>query len=400
MLTELKLKRFKAPAGKRVELLDQNGLGIRIGRKWTWFYKYTFDGRRLRLTLGIYPGMSLSEARREAAEARLKVEKGIDPGAERKAEKAAHKAAPTFAEALEEFWQIELKEKKSGKDTKRLIEKDTLDPWGKRKVASIKRRDIVVLLDKVRERAPVTANRLHGSLTRLFNFCAERGIIEDSPATRIRKTKEKGRKRVLTDEELKVVWPALAPADKRIDAYPTTKLSLKMIVLTGQRPGEVTNMRWDELEPGGIWNNPAGKRGEDEPVKVPLTSLALEVIEQARAYADGGPWVFPSSYKKGAPITRASLNRAINRHWKELELEDPFTPHDLRRTLRTRLAELGVDDIVAERVLGHKLQGIMAIYNRHDYTTEKRQALEKWETKLRQIVGLDKPEGAKVIRLR
>lgn len=398
-LTDLKIQRHK-PKGGREILWDRDGLGILIGkRKKTWIFQYSFDGKRPMMKLGEYPAMSFESAHKAAAEAREKVGKGIDPAAEKKAEKAQHKAAPTFAEALEEFWQVELSAKKSGKDTKRLIEKDTLEPWGKRKVAGIKRRDIVVLLDEVRERGPVIANRLHGSLTRFFNFCAERGIIEDSPATRIKKTKEKGRKRVLTDGEIKALWPALAPENKAIDAYPTTKLALKIVLLTGQRPGEVAAMRWDELEPGGIWNNPAGKRGDDEPVQVPLTSLALEAIEAARAYTDGGPYVFPSSYKKGRPVTRASLGRAITRHWKELELDEVFTPHDLRRTLRTRLAELGVDDIVAEKVLGHQLQGMLRIYNRHDYSVEKRQALEKWEAKLRQIVKLDKPEGAQIIRL-
>ncbi len=393
MLTDLKLKRYKGTPGKREILWDRNGLGLLIGvRKRTWVFQYSFDGKRPMITLGEYPYMSLEAARMEAAEARLKVKEGIDPGAELKADKEARKAAPTFAEALEEFWEVELSKKKSGKDTKRLIEKDTLEPWGRRKVAGIKRRDIVVLLDEVRKRAPVTANRLHGSLTRLFNFCAERGIIEDSPATRIRKTKEKGRKRVLTDAEIKAVWPALSPDNKAIDAYPTTKLALKVILLTGQRPGEVTNMKWDELEPGGLWHNPSTKRGEEEPHPVPLPPLAIEAIEEARAYTDGGPYVFASSYRKGNPITRASLNRALNRHWKELELEDPFTPHDLRRTLRTRLAGLGVDDIVAERVLGHKLQGVLGVYNRHDYIREKRAALEAWEKKLKVIVGLDEAQ--------
>ena len=77
----------------------------------------------------------------------------------------------------------------------------------------------------------------------------------------------------------------------------------------------------------------------------------------------------------------------------------PFAPHDLRRTLRTRLAEIGIDDVVAERVLGHKLQGIMAVYNRHSYDTEKRQALEQWAKKLRQILGIKAPEIGKIIKM-
>jgi integrase len=84
----------------------------------------------------------------------------------------------------------------------------------------------------------------------------------------------------------------------------------------------------------------------------------------------------------------------------EIGFKEKFTPHDLRRTLRTRLAEIGIDDMVAERVLGHKLQGIMAVYNRHSYDTEKRQALDKWAKKLRQIVGIEEPEQGKIVEMR
>ncbi len=98
-------------------------------------------------------------------------------------------------------------------------------------------------------------------------------------------------------------------------------------------------------------------------------------------------------------MTAHALSRAIARHWQELGFGTKWTPHDLRRTLRTRLAEIGIDDVVAERVLGHKLQGIMAVYNRHGYDTEKRQSLEHWAKKLRQIVGLEEQDQGKIFHL-
>jgi integrase len=398
-ITDLILKKYNPKSGRKI-IWDKDGLGILIGkRKKTWLYRYTFESKRKLITLGAYPVMSLEDAQKDAAEARLKVKQGTDPGSEKKAERANRKAAPTVEEVLEEFWDVELSTRKAGKATKRLLTKDIIPAWGSRKIADIKRRDIVLLLDGIRDRAPIVANRVHGALSRMFNFAAERGIIDDSPATRIRKTKETGRSRVLTDEELKLLWAALDLENKDLDIYHVTKLALKTVLLTGQRPGEVTGMKWDEIE-DGVWNNPSGKTGDEEPVQVPLPPLALEVIERARVYANGGPYIFASSHKDGKPITRPALNRAINRHWEELGIKEPFTPHDLRRTLRTRLAELGISDIVAERVMGHKLQGVLGIYNRHDYSVEKRQALETWEGKLREIVGLDKPEAAKVIPIK
>jgi integrase len=338
-------------------------------------------------TVGKLPFLTLAEARGMHAEARSKLARGIDPGAEKKAALDTRKAAPTFEDFIKEFWDRELREKKSGPETLRLLSKDVIPAWGKQKVADVKRRDIVLLLDRIRERAPIAGNRVHGALTRLFNFAAERGVIDDSPCTRIRKAKENGRSRVLTDEEIKLLWAALALDNKKIDFYHLTKLALKMILLSGQRPGEVCGMAWKEIDDEGCWNIPAERMKNKEPHRVPLGSIALEVIETAKPYSANSDYVFQSSFKKGFSETVRALSRAINRHFAEMGFEQRFTPHDLRRTLRTKLAELGEPDHIAERVLGHKLQGVMAIYNRHSYDTEKKAALQKWEDRLKEIIG-------------
>lgn len=403
-LTDLMVKRF-TPQEKRFEVTDRKGLSLRIspsGKK-TWIYRYLFDGVPRRMSLGVYPGVSLAGAREKHGKAVQDVASGIDPGRKQAEAKARRKASPTFSDLLEEFWDLELSHKKAGAATKRLIENDAKRAWGNWKVSDIKRRDIVFLLDKVRDRAPVGANRLHGALSRLFNFAAERGIIEDSPCVRIRKTAEKGRNRVLADNELKILWEALDLDNKDVDIYRQTKLALKMILLTGQRPGEVCGMRYDEIhQEDALWHIPPERSKNGEGHKVPLIPLALEVIEEAKLLSGGKAHVFTSSHKPDAPITVRSLSRALSRHWSEIEMDEKFTPHDLRRTLRTRLAELGVSDIVAERVLGHKLQGLLAVYNQHQYTEEMREALQKWGRKLRQIVGLALPETqyGKVIQLR
>lgn len=398
MLTDLKVKRYTPKDGRKI-LWDKGGLGILIGiRKKTWVFQYSFSGKRPMITLGEYPVMSLEEARASASAARLNVKRSIDPGAIKKIEKAARQAAPTFEDIVNEFWDRELIKQKSGAERRRLLLKDVVPAWGKLKVASIKRRHIVILLDDIEKRSLSTRNHVHGVLGRLFNFAAERGIIEDSPCTRIRKPKETSKSRVLTDEEIRLLWAALSPENKVVDIYVITKLALKMILLTGQRPGEICGMTWDELTPEGSWTIPAGRMKGADAHRVPLCPMAIEVIERARVLSGDCPFVFRSSFKDASPITRAALSRAVLRHLKQMGIEEPFTPHDLRRTLRTRLAELGVSDIVAERVIGHKLQGMLGVYNRHHYDLEKRQALEKWEAKLRQIVGLD-VQVAKVIRL-
>ena len=392
-LTDLQVRKFK-PQNRRFEVLDQAGLYVRVapsGRK-TWIFRYFFEGVPRRMQLGVFPGISLAEAREKHGSAMIKIQQNIDPGAELQAEKAKIKAAPNFQDLLDEIWKIELRHKKSGIQTKKLLEKDVLPVWNKRKVVDIKRRDIVILLDHIADRAPIVRNRVHGALSRVFNFAAERGIIDDSPCTRIRKLPEKGRSRVLTDDEIKALWNALDLENKDIDIYRVSKLALKMILLTGQRPGEICSMTWDEIDDQDFWTIPAERMKNNEPNRVPLCPLALEVLEQAKAYSGNGNNVFPSSYKPGQAMTRSALTRAISRHWSDMGIEEKFTPHDLRRTLRTRLAEIGVNEIVAERVLGHKLQGMMAIYNQYPYDLEKRQALTLWERRLREILGYSKTD--------
>lgn len=392
-LTDLSIRKL-TPQETEFEVLDSRGLSLRVlpsGGK-SWIFRYQFDGRPRRMSLGKYPGIKLAEARQKHGAALEDLQRGIDPGRKALEAKAKRKAAPTFNDLLAEFWEIELSKKKSGAAAKRVIEKDAVPAWGNWKVSDIKRRDIVILLDRVRKRAPTLGNRLHGYLSRLFNFAAERGVIEDSPATRIRKTPEKGRSRVLTDDEIKAVWKALDLENKKIDIYRVSKLALKMILLTGQRPGEVCGMTWAEIDEDDFWNIPAERMKNNEPNRVPLCPMALDVIEQARVYSGDCPFVFRSSYKPEEAMTRHALTRAVARHWSEFGVEK-FVPHDLRRTLRTRLAEIGVDDILAERVLGHKLQGMMAVYNRHAYDTEKRQALLKWERRLTEILEISKPES-------
>lgn len=386
---------------RRYELSDGGGLYLVVlttGIK-TWVLRYRFDNRARRLYLGQYPAISLSEARQHAAEAKQKVLRGIDPGEIKKQEREKAKKAPTFSDMLEEFWSRELKEKISGPETKRLLERDCLPTWKHTKVKSITRRDIVILLDKVRDRAPITANRVHGALTRFFNFCAERGVIDDSPCTRIKKTKEKSRDRILTDDEIKILWANL----DEIDIWHNTRLAIKFLLVTGQRPGEVVNMTWDEII-NDVWTIPAERMKNKEPHSIPLTETALDILESAKGFQNS-KFVFASSYDNGQkPISRPSMGRAILRHLKNGNQDrnkvnkknlgiEKFTPHDLRRTVRSKLAELGVDDVVAERVLSHKLQGIAAVYNRYDYLSEKRQALEKWERHLRRLVGLEMDKG-------
>jgi integrase len=407
-LTDLQIKKLAAKV-KPYYFLEGNGLYVRVmpsGSK-SWVYRYLFDGKARKMTLGAFPGVSLAEARARHAAAMKELQQGIDPGKKAKDAKAKRKAAPTFNDLLDEFYETELSKSPSGDKRHRLIEKDILPGWKSRKVTSITRRDAVLILDKIRKRAPIGANRVQTVLVRMLNFAAERGIIDFSPLAGMRRGKENARSRVLTDAEIKSLWACLDLERTDIDIYHVTKLALKAILLTGQRPGEVSSMQWDQID-GDIWIMPPEATKNREGNRVPILPMLADVIEQARLYGSGSKYVFPSprsphyGFKKpekakpkeeDAPVSRLAMSNAIRRHLAAMKIEERFTPHDLRRTLRTRLAELGVSDIVAERVLGHKLQGVLGIYNRHSYDVEKRQALGLWDRRLAEILDLSGPSS-------
>ena len=200
-LTELAVRKLRAKP-KRFEVLDGKGLYLRIAETGTksWVYRYMQGGRARRYTIGQYPDIGLADARKIHAELRVAVKSGKDPAAAKTGE------ACTFSDLLEEFWKKALEKTKSGRQRRLQIEKDALPAWGHRLVADISRRDAVLLLDKVRERAPVTANRLQSDLVRMMAFAAERGIIEFSQLGGMRKGPEKPRTRFLTDEEIRLFW--------------------------------------------------------------------------------------------------------------------------------------------------------------------------------------------------
>lgn len=392
-LTDLQIQKLKRRE-TRYEVPDGKGLFVRVshtGHK-SWIYRYRFGKEKIprRMTLGTYPDMTLARARVIHSQAMQDVINGIDPGAKLQDDKAKAKAEPTFKDLLDEYWEKELSKSPSANERRRLVEKDALPCWSSRKVSAIRRRDAVVLLDDVRERAPITANRLQGVLVRMFNFASERGMIDFSPLAGMkRKDKEPSRARVLTNEEIKNLWNALDPQRTDIDIYRLTKLALRTILLTAQRPGEVAQMSWDQIEGGEWWNIPEEVTKTRSAQRIPINPMLAAVIEEAKELkSEESPFVFRSTRKDKVAVSVGAMANAIRRHREEMKISERFTPHDLRRTLRTRLAELGVSDVVAERVLGHKLQGVLGIYNRHSYDAEKRQALLRWEQRLSEILGL------------
>lgn len=389
------------PKNKRYELKDGKGLYLRVmpSGSMSWVYVYKFEGTLRRMTLGSYPAMGLSDARLKHSEAVNMVKNGSDPGRKKQEAKQALKGEPTFSDFLEEYWDTYLIKRKAGDGTLRLIKKDALPAWRLRRLDGITRRDVVRLHDKVSKRAKVGANRLIGALSKMFNHAIRRGVLEHNPCLMVERSEEKPRDRVLTDAEIQALWLALDLDNKKIDLFRSTKLALRLILLTGCRGGEVAGAMWEEIQ-AGVWHIPGERTKNGDPLDIPITPLIQDTLNQAAALAGDGPFVFASSHLVGGPITRHSLSVATHRHWKEFGCEKKFVPHDIRRTVRTKLAEIGIDDHIAERMMGHRLQGMMKIYNKHPYLDEKRAALLRLESHLKKLAGLaDASDAGKVIQV-
>ena len=351
------------------------------GRK-TFMTVYTFEGRQRWLTVGIYPDASLRKARTKIKEIHEKVENDIDPTLAKQIKRAEQLNAPTvaeFAEVYLEKWAVP--KKKSAKKDERILRKDVIPVMGKRKLKDIRRTEIIHLLDDIAERGPIMANRTLAVIRKMFNFAVNRGVIELSPCQNITPPgKEVKKMRVLSDAELKILWPKM---DELLTDQ--TNRAIKLILMTGQRPGEVAKMHWDEVE-GQWWTIPADKTKNGKEHRVFLNNTALELMGEPKKRG----FVFPSYLKEKQGLNPSSFASALRVKMDKFKDDDLqvgyFTPHDLRRTAATLMASLGYSSYVVGKILNHTDPSVTAIYNRYEYDKEKQAALEALDRKITGII--------------
>ena len=384
--TDRQIQNLK-PRDQRYEVFEDRGFGVRVSsRRKTFIYFYRMPGeiKKRRLTLGNYPALSLAEAHLQYAEAREMVARGIDPAAKALTEKEDERTAPTVAALADEYVEKWAKaRKRSWATDKRILEKDVLPEWGRRKARDITRRDVIRLLDNIVDRgAPIMANRTLAVVRKMFNFAVARDIVHSSPCTVIQTpSREQRRDRVLSAEEIKTFWHGLEGT--RITEG--IRLSLKLQLVTAQRKGEIISAEWAEIDlQEKWWTIPAEKAKNRLPHRVPLSAPAIEIMEAAKNLAGDSCWVFPSPRGAGH-ITPAAVDHALRADLNTLGINN-FTPHDLRRTAASIMTGMGIPRLVVSKILNHVERGVIAVYDRHSYDREKRQALEAWARKLKSII--------------
>jgi integrase len=255
-----------------------------------------------------------------------------------------------------------------------------LPAFGSRRVQDISRRDIIALLDSiVDDRKPITANRTLATLSKMFSWCVERSIIEVSPCIGVKRpAPEVSRERVLGDEELRLIWQAA----ERL-GYPFGTFA-QLLILTGQRRNEVGWMCWSEIT-NTLWTIPSARTKNGRTHEVPLSRAAQALLAKTPRIA-GGDYVLTTTGTmpiKGFGVPKRKIDELA-------PIAVRWTFHDLRRTLASGMARLGVNLPVIEKVLNHtggSFAGVAGIYQRHDFAGEKRGALELWAQHVLTLVG-------------
>lgn len=259
--------------------------------------------------------------------------------------------------------------KKSWREDERLLKVEILPHWKDRLAEDIKKREVILLLERIYDRgAPIASNNVLRLIKKMYNFGVERDLIEYSPINGIKQlAQNRTRDRILTDDEIREFWFGLNISEMD----DCIKRGLKLILVTAQRPGEIANMQRSEID-GHWWTLPAKKVKNGKTHRIYLSPLALKLI------GDGKQEYVIESPKKGQPINTTSLAHGLNRRGiVNMDIED-FRPHDLRRTAATGIARLGFSNEVIGRVLNHTFQGVTAIYNRYRYDEQVQEALDAW----------------------
>ena len=391
-LTSTRIAALRSDEGREV-VTDELVPGLQLiagARTKSWSLRLDFRGKRLRLTLGRHPAVSLAQARDLAREALALVERGVDPrrAGLRPGRKVAEPTTgaestdPRFlvrtvaADFLSRFVEPQ---RKRPEYARRILDAEVLPVWGARDIRTIKPADVLALLEPIAARAPVMANRVTAIVSQLCRWAVHCGLIEIAPTAQLLFKpggREKARDRVLSDAELAALWKNLDVVFKR---SPRTAAAIRIALLTACRRGELAGARWNDVDlKEGTWRIPPENAKTGVECINALSAATVEVFKALKKGAGRSLWVLPGDVD-GA-IDSKLLTRSVARHLPALaKLKvKAFTLHDLRRTVRTGLARLQVPPHIAERVLNHAQPGVIAVYDRHAYLAEKRGALERW----------------------
>ena len=372
------------PADKLVRLFDGGGLYLEItatGRRY-WRLKYRHAGKEKRLALGVYPEVSLAEARQRREEARRALRDGRDPSAERKADKVrAVLSNETTFEGIAGQWLASQKKSMAAITYDKAVR--TLEanvyPWlGARPIGEIDAPEVLAILKRIESRgAHETAHRVKARIGQVFRYAIAHGTATRDPSADLRGALAP----VVSKSHAAVTDPAqVGDLLRALDGYAgqlATRCALRLAPLVFARPGELRHMEWGELDMAAAeWRIPANKMKMREAHLVPLSLQALAILRELEPLTGGGRYVFPGIRTATEPMSENTVNAALRRMGFD---KDTMTGHGFRAMASTRLNEMGWAPDVIERQLAHAERNkVRAAYNRAQYMAERRKMMQAW----------------------
>lgn len=449
-LTALSVKGLQGNGTSRQEIADAALPGFYVivqpGGSRSWALRYRLHGKPAKLTLGtvlddravpidtlptINSPMTLAEARAVARAQMQLLQEGHDPA---KAKGQAIAKAATIRTAEKEFsveyqaaefikLYAKVRNPKGWAEKERQFRAEIIGntdhkeptkrkgPWLGKDVRELTKRDVIKLRNAIIERgSPITANRVHATLSTFFNWLVSEDVIKSNPMVGLKKqTKEKARERVLSNDEVRIFWKAASAA-----GYPFGDM-WRLLLLTAQRRQEVAGLEWKELHLNGElphWLIPSARSKNGRENLVPLSPSSLAIIKSIPKIK-GVPFAFTTTLESsvsGFSRSKARLDAAMlaimqdEAEARGEDRDDVVLPqwglHDLRRTAASGMAAMRVPIHVVEKILNHTtgvISGTAAVYNRYTYEDEAREALNAWERRVLEIcVG----EASNVVSIR
>jgi integrase len=377
-LTDRQIKNLR-PKSTIYAVSDFGGLSVEVlpSGSISWRYRYSFRGKAEKVSLGRYPAVSLIVARRRREEYAEMVANGKSPARHKQEERYALANTTTVFDFAERYvTEIVEKNCKDTRHIRRYLDNEIYPRLAEKAIKDVSAADVQDIVFRKRNGgAPASAAQIRNLFKRMFEYAITHGLITQNPALTIPMrfiTQARPRTRALSPEEIRVYLQTLYQSNIRRQF----KLALHQILLTLVRKSELIFARWDHVNfETAEWQIPAETSKTKVPHVIYLSRQSVQIFGELHDLAGGSPWVIPSRSSLAKPFCTTALNQALQGVNFPIE---PFTIHDMRRTGSTLLHEQGFSSDVIEKALNHTIGGVRGIYNRAQYSDQRRRMLQLW----------------------
>lgn len=391
-MTDTAIKALK-PKASRYTVSDEKGLVLEVFPTggMLWHYRYRLNGKQERVTLGRYPALSLKLARGQRDDRATQVALGQSPAQQKQLAKVAAADLTTVADFGARFFrEIVAKDRKDVSIPRRYFDKSIVPAIGAKAVREVTTEDVRAIIWKKKDEGfDAAAGEIRGVLKRLFDYAQTAGLVTTNPVLALPMRhvhKAKSRERALSPDEVRVFLTAVFESNIRRQF----KIGLHLILLTMVRKSELLLAQWDKVDlEHAEWHIPAEHSKTGKPHIVYLSRQAVALFKELHALAGGSKLVMPGRGSLTKPFAHNAINNALKVSLQGQEIP-AFTVHDLRRTASTLLHENGWPSDVVEKALNHTIGGVRGVYNRAEYSAQRREMLQFWADFIEQLMTTGK----------